>query len=223
MDPHATNGETPNAPKRWVPAWIDSVAAPVWVTTGDGVVAYVNERAANLLGRPASKCVGQPCYKLIGGQDEFGRPYCGVLCPIRTRASKDLPIEPVRLLLPKPNGESEWLKVVAITASSPDGSTVLLVHCVLDDNRYHRFEDYLQRVATRSIMEGRGTPRGHLKLTDRESQVLELLAEDLALYAIAARLHLSHATVRNHVQHILNKFGVHSIMEAVALYLLHDD
>ena len=44
-----------------------------------------------------------------------------------------------------------------------------------------------------------------------------------ALYAIAARLHVSHATVRNHVQHILNKFGVHSIMEAVALYLLHVD
>jgi DNA-binding CsgD family transcriptional regulator len=31
---------------------------------------------------------------------------------------------------------------------------------------------------------------------------------------------VSHATVRNHVQHILAKTGSHSILEAVARYLL---
>ena len=31
---------------------------------------------------------------------------------------------------------------------------------------------------------------------------------------------MSYYTVRNHVQHVLGKMGVHSTLEAVALYLL---
>ena len=34
--------------------------------------------------------------------------------------------------------------------------------------------------------------------------------------AMAERLHVSPATVRNHVQHILEKLGVHSRLEAAA-------
>ena len=40
---------------------------------------------------------------------------------------------------------------------------------------------------------------------------------------IAATLYLSYATVRNHVQHILVKLGVHSIPEAVACHILTTD
>lgn len=59
-----------------------------------------------------------------------------------------------------------------------------------------------------------------LDLSARESEVLGLLAEDLTLGAIADRLCVSHATVRNHIQHVLAKLGAHSISQAVALYLL---
>ena len=37
---------------------------------------------------------------------------------------------------------------------------------------------------------------------------------------IAEQLGVSYYTVRNHVQHVLGKMGVHSTLEAVALYLL---
>ena len=57
-------------------------------------------------------------------------------------------------------------------------------------------------------------------LTVREREILRLLAEDHDLYTIANELHISYVTVRNHVQHVLAKLGVHSIMEAVACYLL---
>jgi LuxR family maltose regulon positive regulatory protein len=49
--------------------------------------------------------------------------------------------------------------------------------------------------------------------------VLQLLTEGLDGAAIAQRLFLSPATVRNHIQHILDKLGVHSRVEAVALAL----
>jgi DNA-binding NarL/FixJ family response regulator len=93
----------------------------------------------------------------------------------------------------------------------------------LDDDKLHRIEEYLTRVASRSNHADIEGPDARFVLTKRERQILRLLAEDESLYAIASKLHVSHATVRNHVQHILNKLGVHSIMEAVAYYLLENE
>jgi two-component system, NarL family, response regulator DevR len=53
-------------------------------------------------------------------------------------------------------------------------------------------------------------------LTERERQVLNLLAEGRTNALIAAELHLSVNTVRNYVQAILTKLGVHSKLEAVS-------
>jgi DNA-binding CsgD family transcriptional regulator len=60
-------------------------------------------------------------------------------------------------------------------------------------------------------------------LTQREAEILRLLAEDRDLRDIAASLQVSYATVRNHVQHILTKLSVHSILEAVACHILSTD
>jgi DNA-binding CsgD family transcriptional regulator len=45
-------------------------------------------------------------------------------------------------------------------------------------------------------------------LTERELDVLRLLPEDLTLEQIAARLFVSYSTVKTHLDHIRNKFGV---------------
>ncbi len=53
-------------------------------------------------------------------------------------------------------------------------------------------------------------------LTDREREILVLLARGMANAVIAAQLHLSVNTVRNYVQAILTKLDAHSKLEAVA-------
>jgi len=53
-------------------------------------------------------------------------------------------------------------------------------------------------------------------LTQREGEILRLLAQGFSRADIAAYLHLSPNTVRTHVQHILNRLGVHSSLAAVA-------
>jgi DNA-binding CsgD family transcriptional regulator len=53
------------------------------------------------------------------------------------------------------------------------------------------------------------------RLTDREIEVLRLLAEDLRNVDVAARLHISTKTVDHHISAILAKLGVASRREAV--------
>jgi len=65
------------------------------------------------------------------------------------------------------------------------------------------------------------------QLTARQDQVLQLLGEGASTEQIAAMLHLSKETVRNHIRHVLRALGAHSRLEAVAKAhregLLRDD
>jgi DNA-binding NarL/FixJ family response regulator len=58
-------------------------------------------------------------------------------------------------------------------------------------------------------------------LTRREVEVLRLMADGCGTRAVADTLHVSPATVRNHVQNVLAKLGVHSRLEAVAYATKH--
>jgi DNA-binding NarL/FixJ family response regulator len=53
-------------------------------------------------------------------------------------------------------------------------------------------------------------------LTRREVEVLRLMAAGASTKATAETLHVSRATVRNHVQNIFSKLDVHNRLEAVA-------
>jgi DNA-binding NarL/FixJ family response regulator len=53
------------------------------------------------------------------------------------------------------------------------------------------------------------------RLTDRETEVLRLVAKGLSYKQIAERLVLSHRTVQNHVQNTLTKLQLHNRVELV--------
>ena len=55
------------------------------------------------------------------------------------------------------------------------------------------------------------------KLTDREMQVLKLVARGMNNRDIAKQLFISENTVKNHVRNILEKLQIHSRMEAVMI------
>ena len=58
-------------------------------------------------------------------------------------------------------------------------------------------------------------------LTDREREILQLLAEGMRNDDIAAKLFISPQTVQTHVRNILGKLRVHSKLEAVAFAVRH--
>lgn len=63
-------------------------------------------------------------------------------------------------------------------------------------------------------------------LTPRQHEVLQLLGEGASTTDIAAMLHLTTETVRNHIRSVLRALGAHSRLEAVAIAhrqgLLHE-
>ncbi len=59
---------------------------------------------------------------------------------------------------------------------------------------------------------------GLSKLTDREMQVLELLAEGNSYKMVADACSIGIETVRTHIKHIYEKLQVHSVTEAVAKF-----
>jgi DNA-binding NarL/FixJ family response regulator len=66
------------------------------------------------------------------------------------------------------------------------------------------------------FIRGRGLVNS--KLTHRERQVLSCLTHGISTKEIASRLHISVATVRTHVRHILEKEEAHSRTEVIAKY-----
>jgi DNA-binding NarL/FixJ family response regulator len=75
----------------------------------------------------------------------------------------------------------------------------------------------LDRFAGQLVPAGRTPPPGLASLTDREQEVLLLVAEGLSNAEIAGRLHLAETTVKAHVGRILAKLELRDRVQAVVL------
>jgi len=74
-----------------------------------------------------------------------------------------------------------------------------------------------RRLAAGPAGEGGDAPR----LTERETEILRMVATGLSYKQIATRLTLSHRTVQNHVQNTLGKLHLHNRVELVRYAIEH--
>ncbi|GII85608.1 DNA-binding response regulator [Sphaerisporangium siamense] len=101
----------------------------------------------------------------------------------------------------KSASRQDFLEAVARTAEGEPVFTPGLAGLVLGEYR---------RLAARP-----GADDGGPRLTERETEVLRLVAKGLSYKQIAERLVLSHRTVQNHVQNVLSKLQLHNRVELV--------
>lgn len=107
--------------------------------------------------------------------------------------------------LVKSTAPAEFLDAVRRTAAGDPVFTPGLAGLVLGEYR---------RLAAGPVAEpGDGTEPGAPRLTDRETEVLRLVAKGMSYKQIAQRLGLSHRTVQNHVQNTLGKLHLHNRVE----------
>ena len=177
---------------------------------GRGVIVHWNPAAEQAFGYTTDAALGQSCWKLLSGQDIFGNRYCCANCPLRDMAKHHESVHGFEVLF---RTSSEGRKKFAVSClgifDSPEHG--LLYHiCRKPDVRDEAIEhNHVVNRHMRKVHNG--------TLTSRELEVLALLADGKPTREIASTLCISEATVRNHIQHILDKLHVHNRLEAVVM------
>jgi PAS domain S-box-containing protein len=183
-----------------------------------GIIAW-NEAATDLLGYTAEEVIGRPCVEVLCWRDRCGDTVCNGLCPAGEPGEPDEIQESREVLGKSATGKTLWLSTSTIVPPIEMRDQCRLVHLIREVSLPPELERVIaERVEGLSLTPEARDDRLDV-LTPREREVLQLLTEGLDGAGIAERLFLSQATVRNHIQHILAKLGVHSRVEAVAYAL----
>lgn len=205
--------------------------------TADGVLAVDRDQrivlwnggAEALLGFKAEEVLGRNCYEVIGGRDESGQVVCQADCRNMVATRRRELVRTHDLLVRTKAAREIWVSVSTILVPSRRRDLCVLVHLFRDASRQKEMERFVQQLLASasklSLSPGADPPMSSpaflpvQAMTNREREVLRLLASGASTDAIATGLSISPATARNHVNKILTKLGVHSRLEAVTLAL----
>ncbi len=194
-------------------------------------ITFWNAGAQTILGLPAAQVTGRPCYEVLAGRDPRGRRLCQRYCQIAVSAAHGEHLPNLDVFAPNDNGAGRWINLTSLALPTEGrGSGHVIVHIFRDATRRVDQERFVEKVlaAARALQNGAEPPGpsiaparppavpGRPELTRRERQVLLLLAQGLGTEAVTKLLSISQATARNHIQHVLEKLGVHTRLEAVA-------
>ena len=187
-----------------------------FVITPDGKVALWNRSAEKILGYTAREALGRACCELFVGRDDSGNRLCYKGCHVMSLVKMGDPVQNFDMQTRTKSGRAIWLNIsILITPNGAAGP--LTVHLFRDVTATKELLNVVnERFATAPLQ---ADINGDL--TRRELEILRLVAAGENTKATAERLHVSPATVRNHVQNILAKLGVHSRLQAVAYATTH--
>jgi len=198
-------------------AALERAADGAFVIGPDGRIVLWNRAAERMLGYAAREVIGRPCCDLFVGYDDHGNRLCYRGCHVSTLVKMGDPVQSFDMKTRSKTGRPIWINVSTLVVSGGGAGGPLTVHLFRDTTATKELltlvHDHLSEPAAPSTSNG--------ALTRREIEILDLVATGVRTRVIAERLHVSPATVRNHVQNILGKLGAHSRLEAVAWATRH--
>ncbi len=167
---------------------LEELNVPAYAVDRFGIIRWVNSAAKKLVG------------------DIRGKQQSSVVVPEQAREAKES-------FLRKMMGTEKSTDATVVVVD-PNGNRVQVEvsSCALREG--HRIVGVFGVVRSQDEA---APPKPHPHLTPRQNQVLHLLAHGHSTTQIAAELHLSIDTVRNHIRRLLRALGVHSRIEALAV------
>lgn len=202
----------------------------------DGHVILWNRAAECLFGVRAQDVIGRPCRDVLCGETLAGEQLCAVSCPIGSQLARGGGVRNFDMQTRTKGGRVMWINISALPVPSAKKGRFMAMHLFRDITKQIKMFKLAEELhALLSTPGGRAvseTTRRHpavkgmeplpaisaaLPLTRREKDVLRLLAAGKTSGAIADTLSISAVTVRNHIQHILEKLGAHSRLQALAI------
>ncbi|MGH2481769.1 MAG: LuxR C-terminal-related transcriptional regulator, partial [Ktedonobacteraceae bacterium] len=214
------------------------------VDDGHRIVSW-NEAATRTLGYGADDTLGRTCEEILTLLDAQDIPVCpdsgeiaditDALCTahmpaVDLHSLRHQQPEPVQLRVVTRHGAIRWLSLSILHARKLDG-TACVVHIfrdVTEQTERQRRSEVAAQVAHHpgivlrlSLRASETADSDHEmkvapeRLTPREHEVLELLAQGMATIEIATALGISRVTARNHVTRVIEKLGVKTRLQAV--------
>jgi PAS domain S-box-containing protein len=189
----------------------------VFAVGAEGRVLLWNRAAERILGYGARDVVGRQCCDILAGQDDKGNRLCYPGCHVVTLVKMGESVQNFDMRTRTKSGRGIWLNISILSVANGKDGAPVTVHLFRDVTAS---KELLTLVHERLSAPAPGENSTGV-LTRREVEVLRLMTDGLSTKAVADTLHVSPATVRNHVQNVLAKLGVHSRLEAVAYASKH--
>ena len=217
---------------------LSSGEPPAFANDQNHRIVFWNKGAERVMERTAAQALGRLCHEVFKGKDQFGNAFCAEVCAVSSQIRRHEPVNRFEIAVGhRPRDSAIGMTILEIPDSRP--GYFMAVHILDQVDTKSRLARELARLVDQNprpepaqdgsvpiTLRKRASPKVEAAvvdasvtavLSDRELEVLRAIAAGQSNKDIARTLHISVATTRNHVQHILKKLNVHSKLEALAL------
>ncbi len=197
----------------------------VFAVDEDQRIVHWNLGAEKILGYSAKDILGRFCFDVMKSVDDQPKEVCYLGCPVIDCAKGGYPTPGRDVKVKAKDGTGRWLSVTHTYIRGTNRHLAAVVHIFRDATDGMEAKQTLERISREvsaySASDAATEPEihHHGDLTEREKQVVTMLAQGEGTSGIAKKLIISNTTARNHIQNVLVKLNVHTRLEAVAYVL----
>lgn len=196
---------------------LESTGDAAFAVDAAGRIRAWNKAAAELFGRSEAEVMEVSCHELLqcSNEDDIA---CSKACVVERWADNGSPMN-FDLRVQTKAGRLRC-NVSTLIGRDPSGGRYA-IHFVRPIDIRKLLEQALTEFVRMHVSGSNGkplissVPTVNVNLTRREVEVLRSLAKGHTTRSIANQLNISSATVKNHIRHVLAKFGAHTRLEAI--------
>lgn len=193
----------------------------LFIIDGRQRIVHWDPACEKLFGLSARSVVGRVCHQILNQLTLGGEERCNAHCSLGEISCGQMMPHSLSLSMRTAGSMRPELRMHTMLVPSQDESGWNVVHVLSRGKSLHSAVFEADAGPDGEHTEPRKEPCSRSPLTRREMEILRLLAAGHSTARMAEILCVSQVTVRNHIQHLLNKMGVHSRLEAVACAKQH--